>query len=346
MSQAPADGQATSGPRVLLIDALDAPGAYPADIAVRARALSGLGTVTTCAVPTSCGALEAHAAAAARRAVADRMAQVRPDLVVIASCAASGGTLARGLNAPERWWWPTGVGAAPRRWSLWPGARQTITTLPGGSGVTESATPGAAALDWAAHDAFERPHSKLPLWDGRYVVVPAPLGGEAGRALLQAFAELDARWDRVDLVVLADVQEDFQAHARSIGIGARVHFAGPATADAELTWLGGAAGVALASSHPVAASLVLRTLARNVPLITIGLLAAPVNAWLTSRGALPLPWTAAKLPARALLGDALERNRAVEAACARGVEVAHQHSATALAARLGGVVPGVRRRAA
>ncbi len=330
---------------MLLIDALDAPGAYPADIAVRARALSEFGTVTTCAVPTSCGALEAHAAAAARRAVTDRMAQVRPDLVVIASCAAGGGTLARGLKAPVTWWWPTGIGVTPRRWSLWPGARQAITTLPGGSTAT-SATPGAAALDWAAHDAFERPHSKLPLWDGRYIAVPAPLGGEAGRALLQAFAELDARWDRVDLVVLADVQEDFQAYARSIGIGTRVHFAGPATADAELTWLGGAAGVALASSAPVAASLVLRTLARNVPLITLGPLAAPVNAWLTNGGALPLPWAAVKLPARVLLGDALQRDRAVEAACARGVEVARHHTASALATRLGGSLPAIRGRAA
>ncbi len=339
---------AASGPRVLLIDSLDAPGAYPADIAVRARALSALGTVTTCAVPTGFGALEAHAAAAARSAVADRMAQVRPDVVVIASCAASGGALAREVSANTVWWWPTGIGAAPRRWSLWPAGRPSVAMLKDASSAADTPhrVPGAEALDWAAHDALERPHSKLPLWDGRYLVVPAPLGGDAGRVLLQGFAELDARWDRVDLVVLADVQEEFLAHARVLGIGTRVHFAGPATADAELTWLGGAAAVALAPAGPLAASLVLRALARNVPLVVLGPLAVPIQAWLTDRGALPLPWTAAKLPARVMMSDALERERAVEAACARGIEVAHRHGAAALAARLGGERPATRRRAA
>lgn len=333
---------------MLLIDALDAPGAYPADIAVRARALSALGNVTTCAVPTGSGELEAHAAAAARRVVADRMAQVRPDIVVIASCAAAGGALARGVRAKATWWWPTGVGVAPRRWSLWNPRRAAVAMLNDvtAAGGASHRVPGAEALDWAAHDALERPHSKLPLWDGRYLVVPAPLGGDAGRALLQGFAELDARWDRVDLVVLADMQEDFLAHARSLGIGTRVHFAGPATADAELTWLGGAAGVALAPEGPVAASLVLRTLARNAPLIVLGPLAVPVQAWLTDRGALPLPWTAAKLPARAMMNDALERDRAVEAACARGIEVSRHHAATALAVRLGGSRSATHRRAA
>ena len=334
--------------RVLLLDALDSPGAYPADIAVRARALSACGTVTTCVVPTSSGALHAQSVAAARRMAADRIAQVRPDIVVIASCSAGGGDLARAVRAPATWWWPTGVGAALRRWSLWPLAGHSITTLPGGHAAAGRTVQiaGAEALDWAAHDAFERPYSRLPLWDGLYLVVPAPLGGDSGRALLQAFAELDARWDRVDLVVLADVQEEFQMHARALGVGARVHFAGPATADAELTWLRSAAGVALAPSGPVAASLVLRALACNVPLVVLGPLAAPVQGWLADRGALPGSWTAAKLPARVLLEDMLERNRAVESACARGLEVAQQHAAVALAARLKGALPEAYRRAA
>ena len=115
-----------------------------------------------------------------------------------------------------------------------------------------------------------------------------------------------------------------------------MHFAGPATPEAELTWLRAACGIVLAHPGPVAASLMLRALSCGAPFLAFGAgCVTTVHGWLADRGVIPLSWTSDVLPARAKLEHLLERDRAVEHAVARGRAIAARHTAAALTQRLG-----------
>jgi len=347
---APGEARAFARRRVLIVECLDAHGAIPEDAAARARALEPLaGVVETLVVdlrPDGAGSTHGAGQPGVPRAQIERAVErLQPGLVIVA--AASPETCAVGRlveGSIEVHGWTTALDAAPRRSARRPGSGGRFSLLNGSDGEEEPSfvgragfhPEGVAALDWAVHDAGDRGRASMPLWDGRYLLAPAPLAGGAGHDLLRAFATLDARWDRVELVVLAPVQSEFRDAARKLGVGARVHFAGAATPDAELTWLRAASGVVLAHPGPLAASLVLRTLSCGAPVLSFGAGIAPrVHGWLADRGAVPVSWTSDLLPARAKLEHLLERDRAVEHAIERGRFVASSHAAEVLAARLG-----------
>jgi hypothetical protein len=338
--------------RVLLIECLDAAGAILEDAAARARALEPVAAAVetlelrfgTKDVP----ATRTPQPRAARAAIDDAIATFDPGLVIVATAESGGGAVGRMIGGGvDALWWPTAVGAAaarPRGWAgLRPRAHGPLVALAGVEDVPESsfrATPalassGASALDWAVQDAEVRGGSRLPLWDGRYLLAPVPLLGRAGHDLLRTFAELEARWDRVDLVILGAVDPEFQSVARRLGIGARVHFAGAATSEAELTWLRAAAGVVFGHHGPVSAALVLRALACGAPVLAAGTpLAVTVHEWLAARGLIPASWASDALPLRTKLEHLLEHDRAVEDAVKRGRAVAVRHQPDALSKRL------------
>jgi len=306
-------------PRLLIERALAA-GAHASDATLRATVLRGLGS----------GPLELVDPGADDRATAARLAAAPAAAWFAgphAACAALAGALPA---AAARAWWPTvvaGSGAEP----VAGGA------LPLVAPVADAAT---AALELAV---IEPPLARAPapLWDGAFVLAPAPLDGAEGARLLAAFAAIAEARPELEFVVLADPTPELTATARSLGIGWRVHAAGFAPRDAERTWLASATAVVLPTARPLAAAVVLRALAAGRPLVvdTAAPGAAPLTAWLAGHGLAPRePFTAL---AAAAAGDAASR-----AASARGRVVAAAHVPDALAARLAAAAEPRLRRAA
>ena len=372
----PARGAAPDGPadardeatlarrRVLLVDCLDAHGATREDSLARERALEPVAGVLQTLVLEQRSPQNARQRASeqeAMRAELERaLKEMRPDVVVVAATCPETSPLIRALpRAVDVYGWPTAVGGPRPGWrSRKPRPGLPFAALGGSDGEEEPSyrggsglhPAGTAALDWGVHDPRARGRTTVPLWDGRYLLVPAPLQGGAGHELLRVFAGLDARWDRVELVVLGPVQPEFRMAARRLSVAARVHFAGAATPEAELTWLKACCGVVLAHPGPIAASFVLRALACGAPVLALGSgAAATVHGWLADRGAIPLSWASAFLSSRAKLEHMLEHDRAVQGAVERGRVVAARHAAATLSERLGAVLgldAARRRRAA
>ena len=334
---------------VLLVESLDAVGSAPEDAFLRAAALRSAGFSPQVLVLAPPGArdadldrLDAGGAPVVpwrdgRLAIRSALAERPAALAVVAAATAAAEGVARWLPAGlAARWWPTGMIAAPTRRLPWLLARG-LESLPG----TPACSPGqtaelGAALEWAVVDEGALERRRLPLWDGEYLLAPAPLAGSPGQELLVAFATLAAERDRLDLVVLADPQAPFERLARSLGVGTRVHFAGLATREAEWTWLAPATAALFAGPGPIAASTVARALALGCPVVPIGSsgIAPGLGAWLAGHGA-------GKVCESALAGlaDAARRGAEVQGGIERGRSLAADCGREALARRLAAALP-------
>ena len=336
-----------SSVRILLVDDLDAAGAEIGDTRARVQALRAAGA-TVRAVAIARGPLHEPGARVERRTRASRrnpatspqaIARLRSgtegwaalgalaregrfDLAVVASAVEDGGRLGRALpRGLETRWLRTGF-AAEHGW---------FERLRAGGG--EGGPPNVPALSGSALDDEQRRPGQLPLWDGEFVLAPAPLGGKAGEALLEGFAALTRAHDQVDLVVLAHPQPAWERTARSRGIGTRVHFVGPAPRQAEWGWWSQASAGVPAGPDPLSGGLLLRALAAGCPLVAIGLdpVPAALGAWLEAAGLTLGPRDEA---VAASLGRALRRDAAVDEAVARGRAVAATHATGTLRERV------------
>jgi len=317
--------------RALLVEDLDAVGSAACDAETHAAALRAAGwTVhTTIVGPAAEGADAALAPpgpqpltrdASLGAGLADAVRRARADAVFVASAAPGGGDVgARLRDAARAWWWPT-----------------AFTVSPDASGALES-LPGDARLDPTALAVAEVPRGGrglLPLWDGDFVLSPGPLQGDAGRIALEAFARLDDEWSAVDFVVLAHPDAEFESTARRLGVGARVHFAGPATRGAEHAWLNSTSALLLGGNAPLSGGLVLRALACGAPLLPCGANGVPgaVRERVSFLGCAPLAAHTLDEAARALT-RALSRDVLTEQSRNAGRRVAAEFGADTLAAR-------------
>ncbi|HEY6867794.1 MAG TPA: hypothetical protein VI792_11090 [Candidatus Eisenbacteria bacterium] len=333
---------------VLLIESLDCPGTAGDDARLRAAALRAGGfmpRVLAVAPPGRApagpgGAVPEVAWREGPAAVRAALAAHSVDLAIVASASPGGGTIARWLPSrlPARWW-PTALDASSPRLMLWPAGRALDPLDDGAGGCGVGRAGGAAsrtALDWAIVDEGAVARRQLPLWDGDYVVVPAALGRDAGAEALAAFAALARDRQGLDLVVLGHPQERFERLARSLGVGVRVHFVGPATRGAEYAWLKPAAAALVASPGPIAAGLIMRALATGCPVVDAGARAGArvLGPWLEARGAA----ASSGEPLHQALDRVLDRGARVEQAieCGRRASLAHraQSLGTRLAAAL------------
>lgn len=288
---------------LVLIEHLGAPGASLADARSRATLLRECGcTVRVLVADPACGGVDDpgdRAAASPARFGLDRrsLAALRARLaglgaagVVLASPEPDGGPAGRELPpGVSARWWPTAAGLD--------GAREPAGLPPIGTGLD--------ALAWGVVD---RPHgrrARLPLWDGDYVLAPLALEGQAGAEALAAFARVAEDDHALDLVVLADPQPPFEAAARRLGVGMRVHFAGAAPREAEFAWWTSASAALIATESRFAAGLVWRGLERGCPLIVAGEGPVPsaLRAWLDGHGCLAGP----RAGGDAALAGSLER---------------------------------------
>jgi hypothetical protein len=204
--------------------------------------------------------------------------------------------------------------------------------------------PGVA---WSAFEPPRPGRGHLPAWDGDYLLVPAALGGASGTLVLDTFAALLEEHPGLDLVVLADHQPGFQQMARGLGVGQRIHFAGPAPRDAEMAWIASASCTLVSGDGPLSGGLVLRALARGCPLLTVegGSAADELAPWLEHHGC--LAGRVERAGGVGTLERAIAREPAVARALERGRAVAAAATPRSLAERLAAaLLPSGERRAA
>jgi len=331
-----------TNPRILLVEHLDAVGASLADLRPRAQILKNLGAeVRMMALTSEADHDLQHGTAERKQSDIQRVDEERggeavrgaaeawqADAVVWASATPGGGEAARSLGARQpAFWWPSG-------WST----SRVAGTLPA---LANDLTPGDACVVDG-----ERPRgARLSLWDGPYALVASPLRPADAEHLFDGFARAAEQRDEVDLVVLDDTDPELEALARTAGIGQRVHFVGRAPREAECAWLQHARVAFVGLHRPLAAGLVLRTLAAGCPLLAVGAGSEPVSDWLREQGA---SWSK---PGRARLGwdtvaAALARTPAVEAAVSRGRAHAGALNGATLASRFAGALGERRGRSA
>ena len=263
-------------------------------------------------------------------ALTRRVRASRADVVLWAGAAPGGGSAARAL--PERTpalWWPTGHA----------GARQERGPL---AALAESLAPIAGCA--VAEDGERR---RLSLWDGPYVLVPAPSSPGTAAAMIGAFARAAAGRDEVDLVVLDHPEPALESLARRAGVAQRIHFVGPTPREAEHAWLAAAAVVLLPGDTAISGGLVLRALACGCLLQPVGEAAAPLAAWLRGHA---LSWTheSGEEALAAVMDAALEREANVLALQERARTVAAGYGIAALGTRIAALLrnAAVRTRAA
>jgi hypothetical protein len=244
---------------------------------------------------------------------------------VIASSVAGGGAPASWLpRVVPAWWWPTAIGGGPR--GLVFGRRALPPLVPSWSSALDAGLPGAAPPLGGAQS----------LWDGPYVLCPHPLAPRVADAVLRAFAGVASGEEALDLVLLAEPDSGVAARARALGVGTRVHFAGPAARGAEWPWLACARALVIAGDAALPAGLVWRALAVGCPVLTHGSrgAAAEVAAWLAAQRLAGPP--AGGLGAA--LAAAIERPAALEQALARGRARAITQSGAWFVEQLGGAL--------
>ena len=303
---------------VLIIELLDGLGAHEADAALRLRTMRCAGRPARTLVLES--VVEADAASAWHRAAA-RVVAERPSEAWVAGSHASWRALARELPSGLACaWWPAIV----------PGSGDEPEAAPLGAALVAASGAAPIALELAPVRA-SRERTPVALWDGDFVLVPGPMHGTEGVSLLRAFAEAAAERPELELVVLAEPQAELTAAARALGVGWRVHCAGPAPREAEHTWLATAAAVLLPVSQQVSAGLVLRTLAAGSPLVVdpAATGARAVAGWLEAWG-MPAPRATDEALEAALAGEPWVRE-----ACERGRTLAAGHEPAALAVCFG-----------
>jgi hypothetical protein len=337
-----------AGPRILLVDDLDAAGAALADTRMRAEALRQAGAhVRALALGGAwTGPTEAPAGAVAVThcphpregwpLAASWLRDDRIDLMVLAS-AARGGDRAwpRGPRSVSTMWWPTGFAGA----SNWSARLATLGLRRTGRGAMPG--PSGDALLWCAlgDGAARKP---LPLWDGEFVLAPGGLAGADAAIVMDAFARLDH--EALDLVVLAHPDPRLERLARRAGVASRVHSVGPATRDAEWAWWRQAAAAVWAGGAPVSGGLLLRGLAAECPQLVLdrALPGGAIGGWLAGhdsacRVARDAPDLAHGISA------ALRREPAIRHAIGQGRALATRHDSAGLARRLVGCLEGMGR---
>ena len=225
--------------------------------------------------------------------------------------------------------WPVALGDPP-------GARERRTPPRWAplEALAAGSPRGAEALDLAPLAPPAAGRGRLPLWDGDYILAPAPLDSAARTRLIEAFARFADEDSSLDLVMLDDPDPAGEALARRLDVGMRVHFAGIAPPDAETAWLGSATAIVFGRAEALRASLVLLALACGSPIVQAGTGSASLalGAWLEERGC---GWQTAGSPLDAALAAALERGAEVGRAVSAGRGEAARHAPEALAARLG-----------
>jgi hypothetical protein len=263
---------------------------------------------------------------------------VSPAGAIVASAAGGGGEPASWIpRTVPAWWWPTAIGGGARGFGF---RRRLLPPLvPSWSSALDAGLPGPAPPLGTAQS----------LWDGPYVLCPQPLGARSRGAVLEAFAGVASGEEALDLVVLGDPDPPVAHRARELGVGTRVHFAGPAARGAEWPWLACARAMVVAGESVLPAGLVWRALAAGCPVLAHGArgAAAEIASWLTAQR---LAWTHDRGFAAALAA-AIERPAALEPVLARGRARAAAQSSAALVAGLGSVLsplgaPATRRAAA
>jgi hypothetical protein len=324
--------------RLVLVEHITLPGASDADARARAALLHDAGFDVRAFVcdPHHVGAPVPSAERGGRAAVfgADRagldalraaVAEAEPATVVVAAPAAVDRALAGVAPA-----------AAQVRW--WPSAFAPSAAVPDGVPALED---GMRAIDWACGEPARGARARLPLWDGPYVLAPVPLAGRGGAQLIEAFAAVAEEEDSLDLVVLGEAQSSFESLARRLGVGLRVHFAGPAPREAEYAWWSAAAAAVFAGEGPFAAGMAWRALESGCPLLVAGDAPEPaaLRAWLESQRCLAGARAGGANELTAALFDAAARAERVRDRVERGRALAKaQHHAlpARLAAALGG----------
>ena len=332
--------------RILLIESLDAIGAAPADARQHAAALRAahyavegivfggdrhddlLFPMHERRVGTGFDVLDAGPDGLA--ALTRRVRTSRAEIVLWAGSTPGGGAAARSLpEGVHAFWWPTGHADA----------RAEHGPL---AALDETLAPVAGCA--VAEDGDRR---MLSLWDGPYVLVPAPSSATTAAVVMEAFARAADGRDEVDLVVLDHPEPALEALARRSGLAQRVHFVGPSPREAEYAWLGASAMVMLPGDAALAGGMVLRALSCGCMLQPVGAAAGPLAAWLRSHG---LAWTndSSGNALAAAMEAALERETGVEGLRSRAHAVAAEYSVATLGARIAGALSGgaARTRAA
>lgn len=319
--------------RILLLERLDAVGAAAQDALARVVALRGAGdtvraivvggdrAVADCAPTESAtGVVRVVDDAACRAAVRGHYSRSAPDLAIVASAG----------QAPLEAWLPPGA-----RCAWWPTALLAPEDARMKWGEVPALNPPDPAdiIDRAIADSPRGGRTLLPLWDGDYVLLAGPLEGAAGGGALEAFAAVAGEYDAHDFVVLADPQPEFESRARALGIGPRVHFAGPAPREAEHAWLSSASAVLIAGNAPFSAGMLLRALAHRAPVLPIGSDGVPgiVARWLSRNGYAPVPQD---VGAGARLEAVLRHPSETSEAIGRGVALATARTPQALNRRV------------
>lgn len=308
--------------RAWLIEQLDAHGSAPVDAALRLAVLRAAGidadAVLLAAADDDVSSGDGgsfrplaryRADAAGHQALTERVRAERPAAIYWAAASPNGAFARLADREPSLLWWPAGSGTPPR--------------------IARSLAVDGVPWTWTPVDIGRLARPRLSLWDGAYVLAGMPLAGRAGSRLLEAFADVADGADALDLVVLAHAQGEFEAIASRLGIGPRVHFAGPAPREAEVAWLQSARAVLFAGDAPLSSGLPLRALACGAPVLALGEPLRALADWLRSRGVFE--------PAedvRVALAEALTRTPAARARAERGRAVAAELTPEAIGARL------------
>jgi len=341
-----------TNPRILLVEHLDAVGSSLTDLRPRARVLREMGFDVRMAALAAGGDGDLqHGSAERRQNGIERYDEQREtelvrraaesfsvDAIVWASSSPGGGEAARALaERTPAWWWPSG----------WTPVR--------GTGPLRRLAPELDPGDACVVDG-ERPKSaRLSLWDGPYALIASPLKATDAALLFESFARATEQRDELDLVVLEHPDPELESAARAAGIVQRMHFVGPAPREAEQAWLQHARVTFVGLHRPLAAGLVLRTLAAGCPLLPVGHTAEPVRAWLAAQGASwDKSWDKSGKTERGriaweTIAAALSRTPAVETAVARGRACAADGAGSSLVARFApmlGAIAGRREHAA
>ncbi len=319
--------------RVLLVEHLDATGAAPADARARALALRKAGCTVEVVLldgradddllyrsadrRTGPGTEALVPNANGLRALAARVRDSGAPLVLWAGAAPGGGTAAAALaGIPGARWWPSGHAPAGT-------AAGPLRALPGFGPPC-----GASAVE-----APRSSRQRLSLWDGPFVLVPAPLSEATARETFDGFAAAAAGRDEVDLVVLDHPRRRLESLARAAGMDVRTHFVGPAPREAEVAWLVTAAAVLVPGDAPVSGGLLLRALSAGTAPVPVGAAAGPIADWLGTTGCLWARPRDAEGIAGAL-GRALDREDGPRQAGEHAREAAQAWRPAALAARI------------
>jgi hypothetical protein len=219
--------------------------------------------------------------------------------------------------------WLCGAGRRARTAaSLWPGSISHWPTR-----LTGDETEDRRALALAVAARVRTVRTRTPLWDGPYLLAPAPIAGSQGEALLEAFVEVAEEHDMLDLVVLGRLPADLQHRARELGVALRVHGAGHAPLRAECAWLAGAAAVLVGAGPLPGMATLLRALEGPAPVVVTGndRAACSAHRWLAERGACMAPPCADPGRILAALRDALSRGSSVREAVARGAALSAEY---------------------